>query len=704
MIGDSEPILLTARERDEIAWVWTGRILQTSYVPLARQEIAAILRVQVDTLLATLVGERPIEAATEVGDRLVRLHFTRSLALSRSLEVLGNTLATFESVVGRARVDATLGAFAAGYAGRLRELTLDQQETVKRAVLRARDQAEEALRVSEARSRTVFEASAVGIGIATLDGVLEEVNPALRRIFAAFADGLLGTHLVRLVDSGWLADLRAKQDELAAGDIDMYQLDLRFTGTDGREIWTQLSATLVRDPQGAPDYQVLLYEDITDRHMLQEYFRRQATHDPLTGLANRTLLTTRMQDALYPEPAGRRVGLCYFDLDGFKAVNDSLGHPIGDDLLRKVAQRLEVLTEPGGALAARMGGDEFVVLVPDTKGAEPLGRQVDEMLAEITRPVHIGGHELTAQASVGVVERTVVSTDPEELLRDADITLYRAKTDGRAQWVLFDPEHNAAARERFRLSADLPKALTDDELFVEYIPVYSWDSAQPVSVDAQIRWDHNELGELSADRFSGLAEETGMITRLGNWMLERVCEHVMRWYEQLGEQCPVALVHLSARHCRDPEIVGDVRRILANSGAPAERLAFAVPEAALFDSVGDPVDVLEIFADMGVWLAVYDFGQDPTRLRGLRDLPLHAVRIGGEYLASFAAETGPDVFDEHLVTSLVTAAGLLGLPVIASGVDTERQAQRLRDCGVRGVQGAHTGGVLSAMEISGALQ
>ncbi|MHA6804974.1 putative bifunctional diguanylate cyclase/phosphodiesterase [Salinifilum ghardaiensis] len=692
-------------EREAIAREWASRILATSYVPLSRQEVVALLRGHVDTLLAAAAGRRPQEAASEAGGHLVRLHFTRSVALERSLELLGERLPACRSDADPGQLNAVLSAFAAGFAGQLREVTLQQQENVKQAVMSARDRAEEALRASETRSRTVFEASAVGIAIARLDGVVEETNPAMHRIFQAFPEELLGTHVVRLADGEWEQELRDGQEAIAAGEKDFHQVDLRFTGSDGEEVWTQLSATLVRDQHGAPEYQVLLYEDITHRHMLQEHFRRQATQDPLTGLANRTLLTNRVESALLPDPPGRRVGICYFDLDGFKAVNDSLGHPVGDELLRQVAHRLQALTESDGALAARMGGDEFVVLVPDSKGPEPLVRRVEEMLAEITRPVRVGQHELTAEASVGVVERPVARTGVEELLRDADITLYRAKVDGRAQWVLFDSEHNAAARDRFRLSADLPSALDGEELYLEYLPVRALGSGRVVAVDTQVWWDHNEFGELHADRFLGLAEETGMITRLGNWMLERVCEHVATWTEQLGgDRCPVALVRLSERHCRDADVVGDVQRILTGSGVRPDRLAFGLPEPALFDADGDPVDVVEIFADMGVRLVVHRFGEDPTRLRRMRQLPVHAVEIGGSYLDSFAGAAGPEVFDEHHLRTLTTAAGLLELPVFATGVNTAVQAERLRAEGVSFAQGEHIGGSHSALEVSAALR
>ncbi len=346
-----------------------------------------------------------------------------------------------------------------------------------------------------------------------------------------------------------------------------------------------------------------------------------------------------------------------------------------------------------------MGGNEFALLMPDSPDANAVIRVVEELLREIAEPVQIGDHELSASASVGIVEREVAGTDAEALLRDADITLYRAKRDGRAQWVLFDTVSNRAALDRFKLSAALPAALEQNELFVEYEPIAMLETGELVGAAANVRWDHEEFGELGAERFLGLAEETGLITRLGSWALEQVCEHGSGWVRRLGAKAPVATVNLSLRHCRDPELVADVQRILHHSGLPPSSLALGLPEAALFDHQGDPVDTLEIFADMGIQLVVCEFGDDYTRVSRLRDLPVRAVRIEGPHLESLADPDGPDPLDRHLVVSAVGAARLMDYLVVAGGVRTELQAHRLRELGVSLVQGPYVSGLASASEI-----
>ena len=685
-----------AAERRHVVAQWTREIIHTSYVAMGRPEIEAFLEKCFDDVLAACDG--PLEPARRTGERLVGVHFTNPVVVHRTLNHLASALPGHREV-DPARLVDVLGAVGSGFAGALREQTLDEQEIIKQSVLDARDAAEEALRASEARSRAVFTSSALGIAVVALDGVIDEINESMTRIFRLGEDSLVGRTIFELADTSWIGELRAANADLVRGEVDRFQLETRFTEQHGSHIWTQLSASLVRAADGAPDYLVMLYEDITDRHMLQEQFRRQAVHDPLTGLPNRTQLQTSMERALERTHPDRRVGLCFFDLDGFKAVNDSLGHPVGDQLLRAVAQRLQALTSEFGALAARMGGDEFVVLVPDTDGAAGLVGQVEKMLAEVTRPARIGAHELAASASVGIVERPVAATDAESLLRDADITLYRAKQDGRAQWVLFDAALNAEARDRFKLSAALPAALDQGELFVEYEPMRLLGDRSLFAAAADIRWDHPEFGELGQDAFLDLAEETGLITRLGSWALGEVCRHAAHWTERFGERGPIAAMNLSHRHCRDPELVNDVQRILRESGLPARSLALGMPESALFDHQGDTVDTVEIFAEMGIRLVVHQFGDDYARVARLRGLPLFGVHIGGPHLAGFADPDGPDPLDEYLLGAATGAAALMDLPVVAGGVGDELQAERLRALGVCAAIGPFAGERVSALEL-----
>ena len=694
---------------------WTREIITTSYVPKSRPEIEAFLDECTGELLDSLRAPQfSTGAAAGVGARLIGAHFTGASALDRSVQLfaveLPDLVAPGEAEPSDAppdllaRVVELIGAFAAAFSDGLRERTLAEQEVIKQSVLRAKDAAEEARRASVARFRAVFTSSAIGIAIADLRGRLLETNRALGEITGRTGDELREWTLLSFTEHMGAEDLRVQEDDLVAGRLDRFHVEGEFHNGD-EQVVTELAVSLVRDACGEPDYQVVLVQDVTRRHMLQQEMHRQAMHDPLTGLANRTLLKSRMDVALEPTHPGRRVGLCYFDLDGFKAINDSLGHPVGDDLLRAVAQRLQALTVSEGMLAARMGGDEFVVLTPDSAGTTALIEQVRRMLEAITEPVRIGEHELNASASVGVVEREVAGVRADDLLRDADITLYRAKGQGKAQWALFDSRTNEADRRRFQLSATMPAALEEYQFFVEYRPILHLDSPEPelVAVEASIRWDHPEFGELHAPEFLELAEETGLIVRLGNWVLQQVTEHAARWADRLGDRAPVVLLGLSPRHFRAPDFVGDVRRILDSTGLDPDQLALGVPEAAVFDEQGDPVDTVEILAEMGIRLSLVDFGSHYCQLGSLRVLSeqrwVDSVKLGGEYVRSFARPDGPDPLDEHVVSSLVQAARLLDFPVVAADLDSALQLERLNKMGVQAAEGDQLEGLASAMEV-----
>ncbi len=693
--------------RAEFVRRWTSAVLDTCYVPRTRADLHRFLDGCTEALVEVLRAE-PFSAApaAEIGAQLVREDLVDPVALQDSLHLIARGLPALAADAdpsgpdpGTPGLAAIVSAVGGGFARELRRRTLDEQDVIQQAVLRARDSAGEALRASEARFRAVFTSSTLGIAVTDLDGTIDDLNDAMATIFGSSRESLLGRRLVDLADERGADELRELQADLVSGSRDAFRVDTCWSAEDGTHVWTQVSASLVRDGHGKPEYQVVLYADITDRRMLQEQLHRQAMRDPLTGLANRTLLGSRMDAALLRREPGRRVGLCYLDLDGFKTINDSLGHQVGDALLRTLALRVRGVAEAEGALVARMGGDEFVVLVPDSPGTTRVVELVERLLAEITRPATVGAHDLTATASAGVVECEVSGTDPQTLLRDADVTLYRAKAEGKAQWLLFDRERNAAARRRFRLAATLPAALDDLEFFVEYRPAVRLDTGDLVGVEATLSWDHPELGELGKDEFVGVAEETGMIARLDDWALRQACEHAVRWLGAFGSAAPAVGVDLSARHFRDADLIAKVQRVLADNGMPADRLRLGVPESALFDDRGDPVDTLEILTDMGVGLVVREFGGSFTNLHRLRRLPLTSVKIAGTYLDRLARPGGPDPLDEHVVQAVVSSGWLLGTTVVAAGVSTTDQAKRLQEMGVDAVQGPYAGAPVSAAEI-----
>ncbi|HEX2417192.1 MAG TPA: bifunctional diguanylate cyclase/phosphodiesterase [Micromonosporaceae bacterium] len=417
---------------------------------------------------------------------------------------------------------------------------------------------------------------------------------------------------------------------------------------------------------------------------LQALLRHQATHDPLTQLPNRTLFLDELGRAL--SDGADRIGICYLDLDGFKVVNDSLGHDVGDQLLVAVANRLHRSVSRHGHLVARIGGDEFVVLVRRPRDTRTVVQVADSALAALGEPVEIGDHHLSVSASIGIVERSTTGTSAAELMKAADITLYWAKSDGGNRWALYEEERNARDVARYTLSATMPAALRRGEFFLHYQPLVHLADASGMGLEALVRWRHPEHGLISPERFIELAEETGLIVELGRWVLQEACREADAW----RRHCPGPLlisVNLAVRQLRDPGLVGDVKRILAETGLPPEALQLEVTESAVMGTPGGPLDALFALADMGIRIAVDDFGTGYSNLSYLTRLPLHALKIAGSFVEAMAPESQPDPVAERIVSTLVDLAHTLGLTVTAEGVETRDQADRLRAIGCDAAQG-----------------
>ncbi|HEY0640712.1 MAG TPA: EAL domain-containing protein [Pseudonocardiaceae bacterium] len=692
---------------------WAKAVAGLSYLPVGVDEARRQLTPITEELLAALRSE-PFTAAPghRLGERLVHLNFTDTAALRASLEWFGAPLLELAAADGLDLVDReTLGArladlraaFAAGYADGLRDRTRAEQETISRAVLMARDHAEQALRSSEARFRAVFETSAIGIGIGDLKGRVTDANSALLDMLGVPLAELRGRSITEFVHPDDVASVRRAQRELlTGGNGDHVRLDRRFYREHGQVLWTHLTLSLIRDDHGAPRYQVAMLEDDTERHLLQTRLRYQALHDPLTGLPNRALFLERMEQAFAAAPVDGRIGLCYLDLDGFKVINDSLGHHLGDQLLRAVGTRLDRCVSGPNRLVARMGGDEFVILVERTGNTDEVVAVADRVLAALVEPIRIGGHELAITGSIGVVERAVDGTVPAELMRDADITLYWAKGEGKGRWALFDPDRTAREVARFTLSTTMPAALERGEFRLDYQPLVRLRDGVVVGVEALIRWHHPELGTLAPNEFIALAEETGTIVPLGRWVLTEACRQAREWYDLLGDRAPFVSVNLAVRQLGDPGLVDDVRRILDEAGLAPGRLQLELTESAVMTQVDEALGALRALADMGVRIAIDDFGTGYSNLAYLRRLPVHELKIagsfveglrddvpadGGESCAGTSGAARPDPVDQQIVAALVSLAHTLRLTVTAEGVETSAQAYKLRALGCDHAQG-----------------
>ncbi|MER6529306.1 EAL domain-containing protein [Streptomyces sp. NPDC001508] len=677
------------------ATIWSRAVFPVTSTSLTRPEFEERL-LPLARRLSRALRRRGFDAeeAKAVGAALIDAHCTDPEALSRTLDCVDAYLVLYCGEDGpqdelRMRCSRLQHAMAAGFAQALRERTLAEQEAIARAALQAQGVVAKALHASEARFRAVFEGAAIGIAIADLEGRVLQVNEALLRMFGLSEQALRG----RLVPE-WTHPEDAPQtwrlyDELVRGEREHYHVEKAFNRTDGTVLWTNLTVSLLRDADGKPQYQLALMEDTTERRLLNLRLRYEATHDALTGLPNRTLFFERLEKAL-GAGEGQRFGLCYLDLDGFKTINDSLGHAAGDRLLVEVADRLQSCATAPGEMVARLGGDEFVALTtgPDTE------REVDELaeriLNALVTPVSVDGRELLVRGSIGIVEGPAGERTAAEVLRSADITMYRAKSAGGNRFELADAEADARAITRHGLTTALPTALERGEFFIEYQPLVHLGDGSVRGAEALVRWLHPQHGVIGPDRFIPLAEHTGLIVPLGRWVLEQSVRQAREWRERYGEQTPSGPlrinVNLSPCQLSHPGLVQDTVEILERTGVAPDALCLEVTESALIGADDDLLKPLRRLADMGVDIALDDFGTGYSNLANLRRLPVSILKLDRSFTQSMQRFPA-DPVDLKIVEGIVSLAHSLDLAVTVEGVETGAQAEQLRILGCDTAQG-----------------
>jgi diguanylate cyclase (GGDEF)-like protein/PAS domain S-box-containing protein len=632
-----------------------GLILDAWAVAIAGPEPSAAVRRRLaplaESLLDVVRGQAEAATARAVGAALVTVGPDEPGVLERTLVVLQRELG------GHPRGPELTAALAAGYAGGLRSA----------------DPTSRGADVS--RFGAVFSHAAAGIMIIAIGGKVVEVNRAFCAMFGRGPEAFVGADVyvfARLDDEpGSVEEVRSLLD----GERDQVSLERTYMHRNGSPVRVQASLSLVRGPAGEPRYVICLVEDVTERFRLQSRLRFHADHDPLTGLATRAVLADRLQLAL-DEPGRRPVGVCAIDIDGFRGVNDTLGHDIGDDLLRAVAGRLRHDLGAEGHLVARAGGDEFVVLAVDvdTVGLRALAGRA---LAAVARPFELGGHRVVVTATVGIVPGDGLGLpDAGALLQAADTTLNRAKRHGRGGVAEFEPRLHRRAVSRFALAARMADALAAGEFALEYQPLVRLADSVTVGVEALVRWNLPTGERIGPDRFVPVAEETGHIVPLGRWVLTQACRQAKAWSAGRDGEPLLLSVNLAARQIREPGIVADIADVLAETGWPAAGLQVELTESDAMDG-STSLSTLGAIADMGVRIAIDDFGTGYSNLAYLRRLPVQTLKLA----APFVSGPDGDAVDVEISGLLIRLAHSLGMTVVAEAIETAEQVDQLRELG-----------------------
>ncbi|QIN78224.1 EAL domain-containing protein [Rubrobacter marinus] len=459
---------------------------------------------------------------------------------------------------------------------------------------------------------------------------------------------------------------------------------LRNYKKDGTPFWNELYIAPVRDEDGRVVNFIGVQKDVTERKELEEKLAHQAFHDPLTDLPNRSLFLDRVDHALKrAKRRGDGVAVLFMDLDNFKVINDSLGHEVGDELLVSVAGRLQSCLRPADT-AARLGGDEFVVLLEDVEGPEEATRVATRIEEALRAPFWVGGHNLFVTTSVGVA---LGGTDGEragDLLRNADLAMYRAKDGGKNNHAVFEPGMNERALERLGMEADLRRALDREEFRVHYQPKVSVRTGRIVAHEALVRWEHPERGLVPPAEFIPLAEETGLIVPLGRWVLGEACRQAKEWQSWYPTDPPLAMsVNLSAAQFKRPDLGASVAKVLDDTGLDPRDLILEITESMVVEDVTAALVTLRELKALGVKIAVDDFGTGYSSLSYLKRFPVDYLKID----RSFVEGLGRDPKDEGIVSASIELAHALGLEAIAEGVETASQLERLRVLGCGLAQG-----------------
>ncbi|MFO0752068.1 MAG: EAL domain-containing protein [Thermodesulfovibrionales bacterium] len=460
-----------------------------------------------------------------------------------------------------------------------------------------------------------------------------------------------------------------------------YDLELKFINAQGEHLWVRTVGNPIRDNGRAVRISGNIM-DITEQKRMEEEIRHLAHHDSLTGLPNRLLFMDILRKELaHAHRSRKKLAVFFLDLDRFKYINDTLGHDVGDRLLKKVASRLRASVRESDTVS-RTGGDEFNILLTDLTHAGDIVTVARNILHAFLVPCWINGHELHVAISMGISIYPDDAQDSETLLKNADIALYHTKGHGGNNYQFYDASMNIHTLERVRLEHHLRQSLTREELMVYYQPQFSTDTRRVVCAEALVRWEHPELGILDPIRFIPLAEETGFIISIDEWVLREACAQFRQW-QQEGYPDLCVTVNLSAKQFKKSDLAEKIAQILKETGLAPRHLNLEITESIAMEDLEHTIPLLRRLVGMGIGISIDDFGTGYSSLSYLKRLPVNKLKIDQSFVRDIA--TDPD--DRSIIKAITALAQSMRLGVIAEGVETEEQLEFLRAAGCREAQG-----------------
>ncbi|HWA12950.1 MAG TPA: EAL domain-containing protein [Burkholderiales bacterium] len=549
----------------------------------------------------------------------------------------------------------------------------------------------DSMQESEARFRALVQNSFDIITIHDESGLTHYESPAASRILGYPPGSLIGKTPFETVHPKDVARARDAFGAVLKGEVSPLPTVLRFRHADGSWIHLEVLGNNLLDHPGIRGI-VLTSRDVSERKRAEQRAQYLANYDVLTGLPNRFLVQDRLTQAVAQAHRNKlRVGLMHIDLDRFKLVNETLGHYVGDALLKQAADRIRKLVREGDTVA-RVGGDEFTIVYPNVSNLPALSITAERLLEDLARPFPSEGQDLFVSASLGISLYPDDAGSVDELIKHADAAMYSAKHLGRNNYQFFTTDLNREVQERMMIEAGLRTAIHRNELSLVFQPKIDLATRRVFGAEALLRWNHPKLGLISPARFVPVAEEAGLVGAIGEWVLRTACRQIRQW-QDAGFPMQVA-VNVSARQFQQYDVADLVLGIMRESGVRAEHLEVELTESAVMNDAESSIVTLERLADSGVQIAIDDFGTGYSSLSYLKRLPLDVLKID----QSFVRDISSDPNDAAIVRAIITLARSLGIKVIAEGVENEAQLAFLNAYGCQYAQGYLFGKPLTSAE------